>query len=111
MLGYVNGLRESVYGTDEYNLTLDSNLIAIANRRAKEISVDGNFDHSGATCPENIIGGGGSNMSLYEQFVRWKNSSGHYKNMIEKDFTTFGYGFYASAPNAEIFATQCFGEK
>ena len=104
MLGYVNDLRESVYGTDEYNLTLDSSLIQWAKERAKEISIPGNFHHGNAPCPENITNGG---VGIYAQFTRWKNSSGHYAAMIDKDYKTFGYALYRSDTGA-IYGSQLF---
>lgn len=90
MLGYVNSLRESVYGTDKYNLTLDSNLIALAKRRSEEIST--NYYHVLVTAGENICNTSGAN--IYEQFVAWCNSNDHYENMIRKDWVSFCYAIY-----------------
>ena len=32
--------------------------------------------------------------SAYEVFEAWKNSSGHYKNMMNPDYRTFGAALY-----------------
>ena len=90
MLGYVNELRESVYGTDEYNLQLDSYMLEIAKVRAEQISV--NYSHAGSvTNGENICSG---TPDIYSQFMQWYNSPGHYQNMIRKEYKYFGYAMY-----------------
>jgi hypothetical protein len=54
MLGYVNDLREEVYGTTKYNLVIDETLIELAKIRAKELSK--NYAHGGTftNASENI---------------------------------------------------------
>ena len=97
MLGYVNGLRESVYGTSDYNLVLDSRLVEVANIRAKEIST--NYSHAGMReCSAENIGGG---TTLYSCYSKWNNSSGHRDNMIDQSFKYFGFGWYF-----DIYTTQ-----
>lgn len=111
MLEYVNALREEALGTSEYNLVLSSRLIAEANLRAKEISID--FCHF--PLPENITSAGNT---IYTHFVGWKNSPGHYANMVNADFTLvgtyngysyFGYGMYWPGPGYAVFGVQVFG--
>ena len=92
MLGYINDLRASVYGTHAYDLKLDATLISLAKMRSKEISK--NYSHYSSTntyAGENIDNGG---PNIYDHFLHWKNSSGHYANMINKDYTMFGYALY-----------------
>ena len=116
MLGYVNELRRSVgvdYGVD---LELDPVCVALAQARAKEVY--SNFSHSGRRTPsgfsssaENI--GERSNANVYDSYMRWYNSSGHYYNMIEIGWTHFGYGVYLPSDAIErgsnrITAVQIF---
>jgi uncharacterized protein YkwD len=42
-------------------------------------------------------------------FLGWKNSPGHYKNMIYGDFRMLGIGFAADTEKKLIYATQVFG--
>lgn len=108
MLGYVNDLRAEVYGTHDYDLVLDETLIEWSKTRAKAITKD--FSHNGKpfSCGENIVGGG---ESIYAQFKSWKNSSGHYNNMINKDYKYFGYAFYNATQGtayANMYGVQLF---
>ena len=105
MLGYVNDLRESVYGTSDYNLILDSRLVEVANIRAKEIVA--NFSHSGMReCDGENIGGG---KSLKACFDGWNASTGHKNNMIHQDFKYFGFGWYYDIHTTESpYAVQLF---
>lgn len=92
MLKYVNDLRAEIYGTQDYDLVLDAELLRLSKIRAKEIST--NFSHWGGTytnAGENIIAVG---YSIYDQFRGWKNSEGHYQNMIDKSYKYFGYAIY-----------------
>ncbi|WP_442266579.1 CAP domain-containing protein [Tenacibaculum sp. ZS6-P6] len=41
----------------------------------------------------------------------WKNSKGHYKNMISNDFSYCGFGFTYNTKKKQIFATNVFGAK
>lgn len=91
MLGYVNELRREVLG-EGYDLALDTKLIELANIRAKEIVT--NFSHFGGTytnAGENITNG---SPTIKAQFEGWKNSSGHYNNMIKENYKYFAYASY-----------------
>lgn len=44
-------------------------------------------------------------------FLSWKNSPGHYKNMIEPAYDVAGLGFYYNADSSQIYATQVFSAK
>lgn len=107
MLGYVNELRESVYGTDKYNLVLDSGMLEIAKVRAEEISI--NFCHVGIGYGENICGG---SPNIYSQFMQWYNSPGHYENMIYRDYKYFAYALYTKESYRGVgygYGVQLFG--
>ena len=54
-------------------------------------------------------------LNTYEQaaealFVNWKNSAGHYKNMISKPYEIYGLAFHLSGDSA-LYATQVFSKK
>ena len=93
-------------------LTLDTNLCRAANMRALEMDYAEYFEHARAdgrnwdtvmdfygcqrsSWGENIAAGYGSPSSVVEG---WKNSSGHYANMINADFTKLGVGYSNAAP-------------
>ena len=103
MLGYVNSLRESVYGTSDYNLVLDEACVNHALLRAEQIYYNfGHYNTDPYNCQasgENILGG---NASIYSQYLQWYNSSDHYNNMINKNFTNFGYGAYVNPDMANL---------
>ncbi len=42
-------------------------------------------------------------------FNQWKNSEGHYKNMINKDFKLGDFGFALNKDKTKLYATQVFG--
>lgn len=93
-------------------LTLDTNLSIAATIRAIEIAYANKFDHTRpnntkcftvlneigytySTAGENIAYG--QNYSYYspEQVTKgWRNSPGHYANMIHEDFNRLGVGYY-----------------
>lgn len=103
MLGYVNDLRAEVYGTHAYDLKLDSWHQSLAENRAVQLASD--YSHSGSqSFGENIV----CRLSLYEQFIAWKNSSGHYDAMIDKGFEYFGYGYYADY-GVNLIPTRTYG--
>ena len=93
MLGMVNDLRREVYGTNEYDLVLDLTLLELAKIRAKEICYYYSHDTDTFTnrSAENIAGAG---YSIKRGFNAWKNSEGHYNNMINKDLKYFAYAAY-----------------
>ena len=94
MLNYVNNLRAEVYGTHAYDLKLDDWCQSVAEKRAVQLTT--NYSHSGKQTPgENIT----SNLSIYEQFIAWKNSPGHYENMVNRTYTRFGYGYASCGDN------------
>jgi len=99
MLGYVNELRTSVFGTSDYNLVLSDELISLAKVRAQQIEYD--FSHNGrpSGTGENIAKSGVA--TIYEQFAQWQNSSGHYANMIDSTYTQFGYARWVN-PDAYV---------
>lgn len=103
-LGYVNDLREEVFGTDEYNLQLDSVLIEWANARAYGLVFD--FSHNGIPdgCKENITTEGDT---IYGNFNAWLNSPGHYAQMVFQKHRYFGYGMYTDS-NGGVYAVQLF---
>ncbi len=97
MINYINTERESV-GVG--SLELDSELTDAAMQRAAEIVYS--FSHTrpdGTSCQtvhnrvwgENIAGGGTTASATYEQ---WKNSPGHYANMIKENYTKIGIGHF-----------------
>ncbi|MDE5539116.1 MAG: CAP domain-containing protein [Bacilli bacterium] len=103
MLKYVNEYRAEV-GAEP--LTLDSELTKAAMARALELAYANKFSHTrpnGTTCftilselsysyrtvGENIAAG---NSTSKATAVQWRNSPGHYANMINKDFTKLGVG-------------------
>lgn len=47
----------------------------------------------------------------FDMFRSWKNSPGHYANMISDDYTFGDFGFEYRAKSKRIFATQVFGKK
>lgn len=109
MLGYVNDLRASVYGNHAYDLKLNTTLVNLATIRAEEIRT--NFSHDSnivnTYAGENITNSG---PNIYDHFLRWKNSSGHYKNMIDKDYTEFGYASYklGGGTSTSVYGVQLF---
>ena len=105
MLGYVNELREEVFGTDAYNLVLNEEILELALIRAEEISI--NYAHGGTYtgCSENIVNGG---VNIYDQFLSWKNSSGHYNTMIQSSHTDFAYAVYQPATGTYLYGVQLF---
>jgi len=112
VLKYVNQYREEA-NSKEVNgsknrktLTLDGNLTTAACARAMEMAYSGKFSHTrpnGSTCfsilnemgisyymcAENIASGQTSAASVSKS---WKNSSGHYANMIGEGYTKIGIG-------------------
>lgn len=44
-------------------------------------------------------------------FKSWKNSEGHYKNMISREFSHSGFGFAYYKKTKQMYATHTFGKK
>ena len=100
MLAKVNALRASV-GVDP--LVLNGNMISLAKIRAQAITID--FSHNGATSGENIVKGC---INLDEQFNAWLNSPGHYANMINPNYKTFGYAYAFDSDSTYMYGVQTF---
>ncbi|MDR0992102.1 MAG: CAP domain-containing protein [Ruminococcus sp.] len=125
MTELVNELRGGVGAAD---LTLDPKLCEAADIRAKEIAQS--FSHTrpnGQSCftvfadaginissyrtyGENIAAGSGNNYKTADgPFASWKNSSGHYANMVSRDFTLIGIGSYSDGKMTywvQLFAAE-----
>ena len=112
VLEYTNQLRKQV-GAEP--LKMDKELLNAAMQRAAETTVI--FQHvrpDGTTCytasdkmgGENIAAGQSSAASVVNS---WKNSSGHYRNMIKGNYRSIGIGcFYYEGT---YYWTQCFGRE
>jgi uncharacterized protein YkwD len=46
-----------------------------------------------------------------EMFLSWKNSPGHYANMVSQEYELGDFGFAVSPSSKNIYATQVFGKK
>ena len=92
MLGYVNDLRAEVYGSHDYDMVVNEYLMGIAEIRAKEIVT--NYSHNTETpkygAYENIASTNAAT-PLKSMFEAWKNSSGHYQNMIDSRKEYFAF--------------------
>ena len=103
-------------------LTLDTTLCQAANARSVEISQENQFSHTrpnGTSCftifgeygisymaaGENIAAG---YTTPAEVVAGWKNSPGHYANMIDASFTKLGVGIYNSGSGYGTYWTQLF---
>lgn len=117
MLSYVNTYRNEVSVSP---LTIDANLNLAATIRAMEMAYADKFSHTrpnGRDCftiinelgissyivGENIASGQRNVAAVSEA---WKNSSGHYANMIKTNFSKVGFGKYKF--NNVIYWVQIF---
>ena len=117
VLNYVNKYRSEV-GAEP--LTLDYNLTVAAEIRSLEMAWSTNFSHTrpnGSSCfsvldelgisyftlGENVAYGYTNAVSVSEG---WKNSPGHYANMISSDYTKIGIGY--AVVNGTYYWTQIF---
>ncbi len=115
VVSLVNELRTSL---NKSTLSLDSNLTTMAMIRAMELSYGNTFSHDrpdGSSCftlgyefgqlfyAENIAH---SQSTPNAVFTSWKNSSGHYQNMIG-DYTKIGIGI--NYFNGRYYWVQVFG--
>ena len=95
---------------EEYKHVPDQTCIDHAVRRAKEIVKD--YSHNGAPygCAENITEGANT---IKSQFNGWKNSQGHYENMIKWAYPYAGYARYIVGDpvfeTIKIYGVQIFG--
>lgn len=111
MLGYVNDLREEVYGTDEYNLVLDDTLMELAKIRAKELHENPTHGGTYTNARENITSG---DVGIYAQYQSWYDSAGHKKTMLDTDMVYFGYALYKATDNSDcsgIYGVQLFWDE
>lgn len=62
-------------------------------------------------CGENVAWnqGYGLKRGNMETFIGWKNSQGHYDNMVGSAFTKVGYGYY-ECPDGKIYWTGLYGK-
>lgn len=119
LLNYVNQYRSEAGVAP---LTMASDLNNAATIRAIEMAWSETFSHTrpnGSSCftvydelglgynymGENIAWNYGSTKSVSEG---WKNSAGHYANMISSDFTKIGFGMYTV--EGDIYWVQLFGK-
>lgn len=89
-------------------LTLSSKLTSVANTKAKDMAVNKYFDHNSPTygspfemlhhfgitysyAGENIAGGQPDAKTVMNS---WMNSSGHRANILNKNYTQLGVGYY-----------------
>ncbi|MEG9490495.1 CAP domain-containing protein [Mannheimia indoligenes] len=99
-------------------LVLDNDLTAFAQRRAEELA--GRYAHerpdNSSIFDQGLQGGGGENIATgYKTALDvskgWKNSSGHYANMIEKGFTKIGIGVVSVPGSMQTYQwVQIFGD-
>lgn len=90
-------------------LTLSNKLTSVANTKAKDMAVNHYFDHNSPTygspfqmlqqfgikysyAGENIAAG---QKTAAQVMNSWMNSSGHRANILNKNYTELGVGFYA----------------
>lgn len=119
VLNYTNGYRDEV-GVERLNL--DSNLSIAATIRSMEMAYSGKFSHTrpnGTSCFTifNEKGISSSNMgeniamgqrSAESVSTSWRNSPGHYENMIDANFKKIGIGVFKFDGN--FYWTQIFSD-
>lgn len=101
-------------------LTLDDTLCAAANKRAKEIvekfshtrpdgkdcfSVLSEYDYTYTNCGENIAAGQSTPAEVMDS---WMNSEGHRANILTKEFTKLGVGYYKVSTGYTYYWVQLF---
>ena len=105
VLSYTNKYRKEA---GVANLKLDENLSTAACMRAVEMAYSGNFSHTrpdGTSCFSVLSEVGANYGTVGENIAKgqanakgatewWRNSSGHYQNMISKDFKKMGVGVF-----------------
>lgn len=119
VLNYTNGYRDEV-GVEK--LDLDPNLSIAATIRSMEMAYSGKFSHTrpnGTSCFTifNERGISSSNMgeniamgqrSAESVSTSWRNSPGHYENMIDANFKKIGIGVFKFDGN--FYWTQMFSD-
>lgn len=119
VLNYTNSYRDEV-GVEK--LDLDPNLSIAATIRSMEMAYSGKFSHTrpnGTSCFTifNERGISSSNMgeniamgqrSAESVSTSWRNSSGHYENMIDANFKKIGIGVFKFDGN--FYWTQIFSD-
>ncbi|MDO4323340.1 MAG: CAP domain-containing protein [Lachnospiraceae bacterium] len=109
-LNYTNKIRENV---GRKPLQMDAELLEAAMQRAAEIQLvfshtrpDGTscFSASGKMFGENIAAGQSTAAAVTND---WKNSSGHYQNMVNSNYTSIGIGCFTQGQT--YYWVQCFG--
>lgn len=109
-LNYTNQIRKAA---GRSALQMDAELLEAAMQRAAEIQLimshtrpDGTdcFTASNRMYGENIAAG---QRSAQEVTTSWKNSSGHYANMINSNFQSIGIGCFTQG--STLYWVQCFG--
>lgn len=95
-------------------LVYDEKLMAYAQKRAEELV--GYYSHTrpdGTSFATGLSGGGAENISYGQKSgtaaaISWKNSPGHYANMIHSDLSKIGIGVVYS-PSGDLHWVQVFG--
>lgn len=114
-------------------LALDENLSRAARYHAKDMAEDDYFNHNtfdrkngkltqvtGCTTFERArkfttkYGSRAENISAgqttpQEVMKTWMNSSGHRSNILNKNYTHIGIGYYKTSKSYQYYWTQCFG--
>ena len=118
---HTNTIRaEASKGKLKYNADISK----VSQAWTKYLATSGKFYHNPdffKQMPQNTLRKGGENIAYtcgYKDpvaaaeslVVAWKNSSGHYKNMVDSSFTDIGIGFYYDAKTGCAYATQNFGQ-
>lgn len=105
-------------------LTLSANLTNIANVKAKDMAVNNYFDHTSPTygspfqmmqrfgvsyrsAGENIAAG---QRTPDEVMQAWLNSSGHRANILNKNYTELGVGYYKGGSYGVYWAQEFIGK-
>lgn len=125
MFQLVNALRTS---QGRGNLNDIQKLDSMAENRSKYMAQTGEFSHedrngnfiladdlkrvnySYKAVGENIVQNfydSDPNKMAEKLFIQWKNSPGHYKNMISESFNQMGFGIAITSDN-KVYATQAF---
>ncbi len=119
VLNYTNGYRDEV-GVEK--LDLDPNLSIAATIRSMEMAYSGKFSHTrpnGTSCFTIFVERGisssnmGENIAMGQRSVEsvstsWRNSPGHYENMIDANFKKIGIGVFKFDGN--FYWTQMFSD-